>query len=100
MNSMRCLLVSAGMPTHRTKLWGKVERIDGSKEAKFGAKKYHVKLVGVEKLIWILAKDLSAGCVSSVDAGRSLPKHAKAHVNRGLVEKQKEFLLKKVFCLY
>lgn len=62
------------------------------------AKKYHVKLVGVEQLIWVLAKDLSAGCVSSADAGRSLPKHAKACVNRGYVEKQKTFLSQNVLC--
>ena len=81
------------MPSKRkTKLWGKVERIDTSKTSKFGAKKYHVKLVGVEQLIWVLSKDLSPDCATSADAGRSLPKNAKAYVNRGYVEKQRAFL--------
>lgn len=85
------------MPTRpKTKLWGKIESIVASKTTRFASKKYQVKLVGVEKLIWVLDKELSTGVVAAHHSGNTLPKHAKARVDRGYVTKQKEFLLQQV----
>ena len=57
-----CAPQIAGMGRSRQKkLWGKLEAIKASKKDKFNQKKYQVKLVGVEKLIWVFAKELSAG---------------------------------------
>ena len=80
----------AGMP-RKTKLWGKIESIKSCKNCKFGAKKYEVKLVGVEELLWVFAKDLSPGVVKNYKSDKPLPKYAKARVNRGYVETQKKF---------
>ena len=89
----------AGMP-RRAKLWGKLEAIKSCKDSKFGGKKYEVKLVGVEKIIWVLAKDLSAGVVEKYNLDEPLPKNAKVHVNRGYVQTQKLNAQVMIVCLY
>ena len=81
------------MPTkHRAKLWGKIERIVGSKTTRYGSEKYQVKLVGVDKLIWVLGKELSKGVLESHKSGSTLAKTAKALVDRGYVTEQRNFL--------
>ena len=76
----------------QTKLWGKLEGIKVCKQAKFNQTKYQVKLVGVEKLIWVFGRDLSEGVVERHKLEQPLPKHAKVRVDRGYVQTQKQFL--------
>lgn len=76
----------------KTKLWGKLEEIKSCKDAKFGQKKYQIKLVGVAKLVWVFATDLSNGVLESHKLEEPLPKNAKVRVNRGYVETQQKFL--------
>ena len=79
------------MPTKRkAKLWGKIAEILACKTTKFGAKKYQIKLVDVENLIWVTARHLSKGVVESYNEGSDLPKNAKAQVDRGYVNIQKK----------
>ena len=75
---------------HRTKLWGKIARIVAVKTTKFSQKKYQVKLVGVDKLLWVYAHELSKGVVDSFKSG-TLCKNAKALVDRGYVLEQRKF---------
>ena len=80
------------MPTKpKAKLWGKIEEIMSTKTSKFGAQKYQIKLVDVAKLIWVFTKNLSTGVVESHNNGKTIPKNAKARVDRGYVDKQKTF---------
>lgn len=72
-------------------MWGKIEEIKACKDSKFGAQKYQIKLVGVEELLWVFGKDLSVGVVEKYKLGTRLPKNARAHVNRGYVERQIKF---------
>lgn len=82
------------MPTKRkAKLWGKIEEILACKTTKFGAKKYQIKLVDVETLVWVTARHLSKGAVESYNEGSNLPKNSKAQVDRGYVNIQKKNVL-------
>ena len=86
------------------KLWGQLEKIVESKPDRFASgQKYYVKLIGVDKPVWVLAKDLSKGVAKNYEADGCLVKGAKALVNRGFVMQQKTFLNNKVIsfiCLY
>ena len=60
--------------------------------ARFGnGSKYEVKLIGVDKHVWVNEKQLSKGVHKTYLADGSLAKGAKALVNRGFVIEQKEF---------
>ena len=76
----------------KPKLWAKLEVIKACSQSKFNTIKYQVKLVGVEKLIWVFAKDLSEGVVENHQLKQRLPKNAKVRVDRGYVQTQKQFL--------
>ena len=75
------------------KLWCIIEDILTDKVSRFGIqKKYHVKLVGVTKELWVHEKQLSAGVAECYQAGLKLPKKAKAYVDRGYSAEQKKFI--------
>ena len=61
----------------------------------FGVKKYHVKLVGVDGLVWVQETDLGRGVLNNIVVNSSLPKSARVYVNRGSVIRQRLFLDKK-----
>ena len=86
------------------KLWGQLEKIVESKPDRFASgQRYYVKLIGVDKPVWVLAKDLSKGVAKNYEADGCLVKGAKALVNRGFVMHQKTFLSNKVIsfiCLH
>ena len=63
----------------------------GHKETIFGVK-YHIKLRGVAKEIWIQSTDLSKGVVELYKNKQDLSINAKARVDRGHVIVQKKFL--------
>ena len=68
----------------KPKLWGKLESIVGHKETIFGVK-YHIKLRGVAKEIWIQSTDLSKGVAELYNNKQGLSSNAKARVDRGHV---------------
>ena len=68
----------------KTKLWGKLEVIVGHKETIFGVK-YHIKLRGVAKEIWIQSTDLSKGVVKLYKNKQNLSSNTKVRVDRGHV---------------
>ena len=43
----------------KTKLWGKIEEIKRYTTTEIFDKKYQSKLLGLDKLLWVIAKDLS-----------------------------------------
>ena len=59
-------------------------------------KKYLVKLVGVDKLLWVSDKDLSKGVAKTYQADGSVVNNAKAHVDRVYVKNQQVFLSNQV----
>ena len=62
------------------------------KLSRFGnGNKYEIKLIGVDKRVWVHEKQLSKGVHKTFQADGSLAKGAKALVNRGFVIEQKEF---------
>ena len=61
----------------------------------FGVKKYHVKLVGVDGLVWVQETDLGRGVLHNIVVNLPLPKSARVYVNRGSVIRQRLFLDKK-----
>ena len=69
------------------------------KTTKFGAKKYQIKLVGIEKSIWVTGNHLSSGVVAGYDEGSTLPKNAKAQVDRAYVDKQKKSITQVPFVM-
>ena len=81
------------MVKQKGKLWGQVEDIVQCKPARFGnGSKYEIKLIGVDKPVWVNEQKLSKGVHKTYQADGSLAKGAKALVNRGFVIEQKEFL--------
>ena len=85
------------MVKQNAKLWGQVEKIVQCKPARFGGgSKYEIKLVGVEKFVWVHEQHLSKGVHKNYQADGSLKKGATAQVNRAYVAEQKKFLRTKV----
>ena len=69
-----------------------MQEIVQCKPARFGnGSKYEIKLIGVDKPVWVNEKKLSKGVHKTYQADGSLAKGAKALVNRGFVIEQKEF---------
>lgn len=60
------------------------------KSSIFG-KSYLVKLLGVEKQVWVHPKDLSESVVANYESHSPLPKTAQARVDRGYVTRQRLF---------
>ena len=80
------------MVKQKTKLWGKIEEIKRCTTTAIFGKKYQLKLLGVDKLLWVIAKDLSKGVVETYDTDGSLLKNGKACVDRVYVKQQESFL--------
>lgn len=76
----------------KNKLWTKIEEIIASKESSAGLVQFRLKIVGVQKPVWVVASNLSAGVSSNFKAGLDLPSNAKAKVDRVVAEEQKTFL--------
>ena len=72
----------ATMVKPKTKLWCKISKIHSSKTSLFGTT-YKVSVPGVERLLAIPASCLCQQSKEAFEAGESLPKSAKARVNRG-----------------
>ena len=87
---------ASGMVKQKGKLWGQVERIVQSKASRFGGTKYEVKLIGVDKSVWVQEKQLSKSVHKTYQTDGSLTTGAMAQVNRGYVIEQRKFLKKKV----
>ena len=88
------------MVKQKNKLWGQVEKIVQCKAARIGGgKKYRIKLIGVDKLVWVHSKQLSKGVEKTYEADGTLVKGATAHVDRYYVNAQKTFLKRKVSVL-
>lgn len=84
------------MPKAKNKLWTLIEDIKVCKSSPFCGRKYQLKLVGVDDLVWVSERDLSEDVGKNYQNDGSLAKHAKARVNRALYVKQKTFLASRV----
>lgn len=74
----------------RQKLWCVIESIEKSKVVTHGiGKKYLVHLVNGTKPVWVQSKDLSSGVCACYDETKTIPKKAKAKVDRGYVASAK-----------
>lgn len=51
-----------------------------------------MKLIGVDRKVWVQESNLSGRVVQSFKGGKSLPKNVKAYVDRVYVDKQQMFL--------
>ena len=88
----------AKMVKQRGKLWGLIEEIKECKPSRHGnGVLYHVKLVGVERLVWVHQNNLSKDVHKNYNTDGSVANNAKAYVNRGFVKEQKKFLTVRVF---
>ena len=70
-------------------LWTAIESIEKSKDVTRGiGKKYFVHLVNGTKPVWVLGKNLSGGVSACYDASKTIPKKAKARVDRGYIKRK------------
>ena len=72
------------MVKKKKKLWCPVEKIHGEKASIFG-KTFTISIPGVEKQLTVSARCLNEAALAAFGTGQSLPKNAKAHVDRGNV---------------
>ena len=77
---------------HRTKLWAKIEEILDKKESSAGLVQFKLKLLGIEKPVWVVSGNLSQGVASNYKNDLGLARNAKAKVDRVVAEEQKEFM--------
>ena len=89
------------MVKQRAKLWARIEEIKECKPARHGTgNKYHLKLLGVQRLVWANDKHLSKDVHKRFQTDGTLVKNAKAYVNRGFATEQQKFLMKTVRVIY
>ena len=72
------------MVKKKKKLWCQIQKIHGAKTTMFG-KTFKISIDGVEQQLTVSAGCLNDVALAAFAAGKSLPKNAKARVDRGNV---------------